>query len=75
LQQVNKKDKDYSEAIRKEMVQVYEKLALLYPYYFESLRLEDQTPEIQERVRKLRKADADRQALYAQWAAGYSDKD
>lgn len=75
LQQVNKKDKDYSDGIREEMTQVYQLLEALCPYYFKSLRLEDQPPEIQEHVRKLKEADAKRADWYNQWAAGYSNKE
>ncbi len=57
------------------MLQVYKHLEVLCPYYFKSLRLEDQSPEIQERVKKLRDADANRVDWYNQWAAGYSNKE
>lgn len=75
LQQINKKDKDYSDGIREEMTQVYQLLESLCPYYFKSLRLEDQSSEIQERVRKLKESDANRVDWYNQWAAGYSNKE
>lgn len=63
LKQVNKPNKDYSDKIRAEIVDVQLRLEYLQPLYYKNKY--SNTDRTNFRIKELRKADADRDNFYS----------
>ena len=74
LQQVNKPDKDYSDRIREEILDVQVRLEGIMPlYYTNKFTPPTPTPKLLRIIKRLRKEDKERATLYAELSEKFTN--